>query len=81
MEKAKIVLIRRTQLHVRIFKRVVDTITTFIMKDAAMTIKNMCIMLDVGMTTITMTTNIMSALGMIIMIIQIVVVTITKMKN
>jgi hypothetical protein len=72
MEKAKIVLIRRTQLLVRIFKRVVDTTT-------------MSIMQDVGMTTITMSTNIMRAvdmiMGTIIMIIQIVVVTITKMKN
>jgi hypothetical protein len=72
MEKAKIVLIRRTLLLVRTFKRVVDTTTMFIM-------------LDVGMNTITMSTNIMKTadmiMGMIIMIIQIVVVTITKMKN
>jgi hypothetical protein len=72
MEKAKIVLIRRTQLLVRIFKRVVDTTTMFIMQ-------------DVGMNTITMSTNIMMGvdmiMGTIIMIIQIVVVTITKMKN
>ena len=72
MEKAKIVLIRRTLLLVRIFKRVVDTTTMFIMQ-------------DVGMNTITMSTNIMKAvdtiMGTIIMIIQIVVVTITKMKN
>jgi len=70
---------------VRIFKRVVETITMFIIKDAAMIIKSMYIMLDVGMTTITMSTNIVSEVGMImatiIMIIQIVVVTITKMKN
>lgn len=69
----------------RIFKRVVETITMFIIKDAAMIIKSMYIMLDVGMTTITMSTNIVSEVGMImatiIMIIQIVVVTITKMKN
>jgi hypothetical protein len=72
MEKAKIVLIRRTLRLVRIFKRVADMITMFIMQ-------------DVGMNNITMSTNIMKAadmiMGTIIMIIQIVVVTITKMKN
>lgn len=86
MEKAKIALTKKTLPLVKIIKRVVDTITMFIIKDAAMTIKSMYIMQAVVMTTNSMSAIIIkTVVGMImgktIMTILIVVVTNTVMKN
>lgn len=81
MERAKIVLTKRTQKLAKIIKRAVGMITMFIIKDAVMIIQSMFIMQDVvmsiTMSTIIITTVVGTIMGTIIMTIH----TITLKKN